>query len=81
MHQPAHQVSTFLRDAQRRWANPPLELLLADGLTAEEADALLGVDGGGSPPLKRLVGFSVRSQMSSMKFTQMRTMPLLTHQG
>ena len=46
MHQPAQQVSAFLRDcAQRRWANPPLDVLFADGLTAEEADALQGVDG------------------------------------
>jgi hypothetical protein len=51
MHQLAHQVSAFLRDcAQRRWANPPLDVLFADGLTAEEADALQGVDGGGLHP-------------------------------
>jgi hypothetical protein len=51
MHQPAHQVSAFLRDcAQRRWANPPLDVLFADGLTDEEADALQGVDGGGLHP-------------------------------
>ena len=29
---------------------PPLDVLFADGLTAEEADALLGVDEGGLPP-------------------------------
>jgi hypothetical protein len=51
MHQPAHQVSAFLHDcAQRRWANSPLAVLFADGLTAEEADALQGVDGGGLHP-------------------------------
>jgi hypothetical protein len=51
MHQPAQQVSAFLRDcAQRRWANPPLDVLFADGLTAAGADALQGVDGGGLLP-------------------------------
>jgi hypothetical protein len=51
MHQPANQVSGFLRAcAQRRWANPPLDVMFADGLTAEEAEALLGADGGGLPP-------------------------------
>jgi hypothetical protein len=30
--------------------HPPLDVLCADGLTAEEADALLGVDVGGLPP-------------------------------
>jgi hypothetical protein len=34
----------------RRWANPPLDVLFADGLTAEEAGALHGVDGGGLLP-------------------------------
>jgi hypothetical protein len=32
-----------------RWAHPPLDVLLADGLTAAEADALLGADGGLHP--------------------------------
>ena len=36
--------------AQRRWVNPPLDVMFADGLTAEEAEALLGADGGGLPP-------------------------------
>jgi hypothetical protein len=44
MHQPAHQVSAFLYDCcQRRWSNPPLEVLFAEGLSAEEAEALLDV--------------------------------------
>jgi hypothetical protein len=53
MHQPAHQVSAFLRECgQRRWANPPLEVLFADGLSAEEADALMRADTSGDamPP-------------------------------
>jgi hypothetical protein len=51
MHQPANPVSGFLRAcAQRRWVNPPLDVMFADGLTAEEAEALLGADGGGLPP-------------------------------
>jgi hypothetical protein len=51
MHQPVNQVSGFLRAcAQRRWADPPLDVMFADGLTAEEADALLGADGGGLHP-------------------------------
>jgi hypothetical protein len=51
MHQPAHQVSAYLRECgQRRWANPPLEVLFADGLSAEEADALMSADGVGMPP-------------------------------
>jgi hypothetical protein len=55
MHQSANQVSDFLRAcAQRRWVNPPLDVMFADGLTAEEAEALLGADGdtptGGLPP-------------------------------
>jgi hypothetical protein len=41
----------FLRAcAQRRWVKPPLDVMFADGLTAEEADALLGADGGGGVP-------------------------------
>ena len=45
MLQPAPQVSAFLRDCgQRRWANPPVEVLFADGLSAEEAEALFGGD-------------------------------------
>mgnify|MGYP001807096788 CR=1 FL=1 len=51
MHQPAIQVSAFLLAcAQRRWANPPLDVMFADGLTAEEADALLGDHAGGLHP-------------------------------
>jgi hypothetical protein len=51
MHQPAHQVSAFLREcAQRRWANPLLDVLCADELTAEEADVLLGVEDGDLGP-------------------------------
>jgi hypothetical protein len=51
LHAPARPPSAFLRGcAQRRWANPPLDVLFADGLTAEEAGALHGVDGGGLLP-------------------------------
>jgi hypothetical protein len=70
MHQPANQVSGFLRAcAQQRWVNPPLDVPFADVLTAEEAEALLGADGGGSLPIR----FSVRSQTSFVMSTQMRT--------
>ena len=45
MLQPAPQVSAFLRDCgQRRGANPPVQVLFADGLSAEEAEALFGSD-------------------------------------
>ena len=51
MHQPANQVSVFVcAYAQRRWVNPPLDVMFADGLTAEEADTLLGDDEGGLHP-------------------------------
>ena len=40
-----------MRDcAQRCRANPPLRVLFADRLTAEKAEALMSVDGGGLPP-------------------------------
>jgi hypothetical protein len=81
MHQPAHQVSAFLRDcAQRRWANPPLDVLLADGLTAGEADALQGVDGGVGCTPSLPICFSAQSRTSSMMSTQMRTMTLVPHE-
>ena len=42
MHQPAHKVSAFLYACcQRRWTNPPLEVMFADGLSAAEAEAML----------------------------------------
>ena len=43
MHQPAHQVSAFLVECgQRRRGNPPSDVLFADGLSAEEAEAYYG---------------------------------------
>lgn len=47
MHQPASQVSEFLfQCGQRGWQDPPLDVLFADGLSAEEAGALIpGVEG------------------------------------
>lgn len=45
MLQPAPWVSAFLRDCgQRREANPLVEVLFADGLSAEEAEAMFDGD-------------------------------------
>jgi hypothetical protein len=50
MQQPAQQVGPFLRDcSRRRWLNPPLEVLFAEGLSAEEAETLLGGAAGLEP--------------------------------
>ena len=44
-------LGAILRECgQGQWANPPLEVLFADGLSAEEADAHRGEDGGGVAP-------------------------------
>jgi hypothetical protein len=44
MQQPAQQVGAFVRDCGRlRWNNPPDEVVFAEALSAEEAEALLGV--------------------------------------
>jgi hypothetical protein len=41
MHQSHHQVAAFLHEcAQRRWQDPPVDVLYADGLSAAEAEAL-----------------------------------------
>jgi hypothetical protein len=38
MHQPRHQVAAFLHEcAQRRWQDPPVDVMFADGLSVEEA--------------------------------------------
>ena len=45
MHQTAHQVGAYLHACcQRRWQNPPPEVLFAEGLSAEEAAVYYGVD-------------------------------------
>jgi hypothetical protein len=50
-------------------------------VSAEEADALMSEDEVGPPPA-RPICFSVhvRPQMSTMMFTQMRTMTLVPHE-
>jgi hypothetical protein len=49
MHQPAHQVGAFLHACgQRRWQDPPSEVLFAEGLSAEEAEAYYGGGSGSS---------------------------------
>jgi hypothetical protein len=50
MHQPARQVGAFLHAcSQRRWQIPPSEVLFAEGLSAEEAEAYYGGGNAGSP--------------------------------
>jgi len=41
MHQSQHLVAAFLHDcAQRRWQDPSVDVLYADGLSAAEAGSL-----------------------------------------
>jgi hypothetical protein len=41
MHQSQHQVAAFLHEcAQRRWQDPPVDVVLADGLSVEEAERM-----------------------------------------
>ncbi len=44
MHQSAEEVGKFARDCcRRRWASPPEELFWADAVSAEEAEAVMGL--------------------------------------
>jgi hypothetical protein len=56
-----------------------LDVLFADGLTAEEADPLQGVDGGGLHPESSDL-FLTQFRTNSMMSTQMRTMTLVPHE-
>jgi hypothetical protein len=41
MHQSQHQVAAFLHEcAQRRWQDPPVDVMFADGLSVEEAERM-----------------------------------------
>lgn len=43
MHQPQHEVSAFLHEcSQRRWKDPPVDVLFAEGLSEREAEAFYG---------------------------------------
>jgi hypothetical protein len=43
MHQPQHDVSAFLHEcSQRRWKDPPVDVLFAEGLSEREAEAFYG---------------------------------------
>jgi hypothetical protein len=47
MHQPAHSLSGFLYACnQRRWSDPPLEVMFADVLSDDEANMVVGDSGG-----------------------------------
>ena len=51
MHQPPQQVGAFLHAcSQRRWQNPPDEVMFAEGLSAEEAAVYYGSGVSGSNP-------------------------------
>lgn len=46
MHQSQHEVAAFLHEcAQRRWKDPPLDVLYAEGLSEREAEVFYGGDG------------------------------------
>jgi hypothetical protein len=55
-------------------------VVCADGLTAEEADALLSVDGGGLPPESSDLFLSAISDESFTMSTQMRVMTPVPHE-
>jgi hypothetical protein len=79
LHAATCPVGAFQRDCgQQRWANSPLDVF-ADGLLADEADAFMSVVGGGLA-FEISVRSTVRSEISTLMYTQMHIMTLMRHQ-